>query len=83
VIDPAADENSVARLFFKIDNKEVPVCQLSSVCTNAEISIRIFPTRDICFRVAGNTAIHISGYYPPTPENTNPQLDAFDLGGSI
>ena len=85
VIDPDALDGSTARLFMKLGNREFALCQLSASYTTAPLNIEIFASESkLSFRVAGDTPIHISGYYPPkNEEKTKPKIAAFDLGGSI
>lgn len=68
VISPLATENSLARLFMKIKNTEVPLCQLNAIETTASLNILLKAPEEIGFRVAGDTNIIISGYYVPQEE---------------
>ncbi|EAY15742.1 hypothetical protein TVAG_187930 [Trichomonas vaginalis G3] len=83
VINPDANESSLARLFFKLGNREVPLCQLNSVETSADLNILILTKTEVGFRVAGSTSIFISGYYVPKEESSsNPTISpsSFALG---
>ena len=84
VIDPDALDGSAARLLMKNGNREVALCQLSASYTTAPLNIELIASKSkISFRVAGDTPIHISGYYPPkNEEKEKPKMDAFDLGDS-
>ncbi|KAK8898624.1 peptidylprolyl isomerase fpr3 [Tritrichomonas musculus] len=83
VIDPDASPEQTARLLIKVDNTRVPLCQLDgSRITCVPLNIQLFSGAEVVFNVAGDSPIHVSGFYTPQNDVEPPDFmptPGFDL----
>jgi hypothetical protein len=84
VIDPSAQRDQTATLSLQINDGRGPLCQLDgSLVTTVPLNTQLHPGTDICFTVAGDSPIHVTGFYEPIAVEPQPAIvpAAFYLAG--
>lgn len=65
-IAPDAKPDQYGRIFVSINKKEIPLVHLDGKsCVSSNVSLKIPSDSfvEVCFRVVGNAAVHVSGYF--------------------